>query len=93
MAKQKTDKKIKKLARHVLKKFGPAHQTTILIEEMAELTKVLCKLQRGKFNRENLVEEYAHVRISCQVIELLLDIQDTDIRAQVEAKLRAYADS
>lgn len=92
MAKKKTDKKVRKLARRILKKFGPAHQATILIEEMAELTKVLCKMQRGRFDREKLSEEYAHVQVSCQVIELLLDIRDADIREQVEAKLRAYAD-
>lgn len=80
------------LAQTILHKFGPQQQAVILIEEMSELIQVLCKMQRGEFDRAKLNEEYTHVRISCAVIQLLLQISPSDISQQVKEKLAAYAD-
>lgn len=57
---------------------------------MSELTKVLCKIQRGKFNRGKLNEEFTHVRVSCEVIRRLMNIQSKDISAEVKEKLAEY---
>lgn len=83
---------IQDLAQTILYKFGPQQQAVILIEEMSELTQVLCKMQRGKFDRAKLNEELTHVRVSCAVIQLLLQISPSDISQQVKEKLVAYAD-
>ena len=78
------------LAATILRKFGPQHQACILIEEMSELTKVLCKIQRGKFERGKLVAEFTHVRASCEVIRRIMAIDETDVSAEVRAKLNEY---
>lgn len=82
---------IQNLVNEILTQFGPQHQAIILIEEMSELTKVLCKIQRGKFNRGKLNEEFTHVQVSCEVIRKLMDIKNRDVREQVRAKLQEYA--
>lgn len=83
---------IQDLAQIILHKFGPQHQAVILVEEMSELIQVLCKMQRGKFDRAKLNEEFTHVRVSCAVIQLLLQISPSDISQQVKEKLAAYAE-
>jgi hypothetical protein len=59
-----------------------------LIEEMSELTKVLCKQQRksSKFKEYDLVEELAHVKLMCNVLIETLKINDgTIFRIQLDA--------
>lgn len=75
----------------ILRENGPQLQSVILIEEMAELIQVLCKLQRGKFDRDRLSEEFTHVKISCEVIRRVMGIADGDVSREVRAKLAEYA--
>lgn len=82
---------IQRLVDVILEKNGPQQQAIILIEEMSELTQVLCKIQRGKFSRGKLSEEFAHVRVSCEVIRRIMGIQSPDITAEVRTKLAEYA--
>lgn len=84
------EREIDQLVNVILEQNGPQHQAVILIEEMSELTKVLCKIQRGKFQRGKLNEEFAHVQVSCEVIRRIMQIQDSDIADQVKAKLAEY---
>lgn len=88
---QQVQDEIDDLVNTVLEKFGPSHQAIILIEEMSELTKVLCKIQRGKFERGKLNEEFSHVQISCEVIRRIMQIQHEDVSEQVRTKLQEYA--
>lgn len=85
------DAEIQKLVDVILEKNGPQQQAVILIEEMAELTHVLCKIQRGKFDRGKLNEEFTHVRVSCEVIRRVMGVQTPDVTAEVKAKLAEYA--
>lgn len=85
------DGEIQRLVDVILEKNGPQQQAVILIEEMSKLTKVLCKIQRGKFNRGKLNEEFTHIRVSCKVIRRIMGIQNADVTAEVKAKLREYA--
>ena len=88
---QEIQMQIDTLVGTILDKFGPQHQACILIEEMSELTKVLCKIQRGKFNKGKLNEEFTHVQVSCEVIRRLMAIKNADISEQVRLKLEEYA--
>jgi hypothetical protein len=63
--------------------FDIDYETTICIEEMSELTKVLCKHKRkikfsqyDKFNKDKLYEELSHVEISLIICKYLLDIDE-----------------
>lgn len=85
------DAEIQALVDVILEKNGPQQQAIILIEEMSELTKVLCKIQRGKFSHGKLNEEFTHVRVSCEVIRRLMGIRSADVTAEVKAKLAEYA--
>lgn len=85
------DAEIQKLIDVILEKNGPQQQAVILIEEMAELTHVLCKIQRGKFDRGKLNEEFTHVRVSCEVIRRVMGVRTPDVTAEVKAKLAEYA--
>jgi len=51
------------------------------IEEMSELTKVLCKRERSsnKFNKKDLVEEVAHVLLMVSVIKDSFYLNEIDI--------------
>ena len=64
-------------------------QDLILIEEMSELTTELLKKRRiliGNNNREQIIEEMAHVYISLDVVRNILGISDDEINHQVELK-------
>lgn len=81
---------IEYLANKLFTEFPPEFQTTILIEEMSELTKVLCKIRLGKFDRNALSEEFTHVCISLAVVQKLLHIQPADMQEQIKSKLNEY---
>lgn len=53
----------KEIIRSALRCWGPQHQVVVAIEEMSELQKELCKLQRGKVNMNHIAEEIADVEI------------------------------
>jgi len=59
------------------------YETTILIEEMSELMKVLCKHKRklkfpqyNKYDKAKLYEELAHVEISLVICKHMLGVDE-----------------
>lgn len=86
------DKDLQQIAEH----YGLRSQMRQLIEEMAELTQVICKAERYDLDtvREHLVEEVADVQVVLdQVIYLLGDNRIEQIRAEKieRQKRRIYA--
>lgn len=86
------DKDLRNIAEH----YGLRVQMRQLIEEMAELTQVICKSERYDLDtvREHLVEEVADVEVVLeQVIYLLGDNRIEQIRAEKieRQKRRIYA--
>ena len=55
--------------------WGEDAQMKMVLEEMSELQKEICKLWRGKDNRDAIAEEVADVEIMLDQLELMLDIQ------------------
>lgn len=79
------DKELQQIAEH----YGLRVQMRQLIEEMAELTQVICKAERYDLDtvREHLVEEVADVEVVLeQVIYLLGDNRIEQIRAEKIAR-------
>ncbi len=79
------DKDLRNIAEH----YGLRVQMRQLIEEMAELTQVICKSERYDLDtvREHLVEEVADVQVVLdQVIYLLGDNRIEQIRAEKIAR-------
>lgn len=60
----------KMLLLQAVQKFGKESQCRMMIEEMSELTKALCKLPRGG-PVENVLEEMADVQIMLDQMKLL----------------------
>lgn len=56
--------------------WGPDAQAKILLEEMAELQKEICKAWRGKPNTAEIAEEVADVEIMLEQIKLIFGIRD-----------------
>ena len=70
----------------LVKKYGDK-QITICIEEMSELTKELCKHNRGSNNYPNIIEEIADVYITLKQIEILFKIEREEIEEEINYKI------
>ena len=55
-------------------KYGIDKQMTVAIEEMSEVIKELCKLQRGIGNRDHLAEEIADATIMLEQMRLVFSL-------------------
>lgn len=69
-------KNTRELLRHAIEAYGPDMQMTVAIEEMAELTKELCKYKRGIGSKEHIAEEIADVEIMLEQLKLIFDVRD-----------------
>lgn len=79
------DKDLRNIAEH----YGLRVQMRQLIEEMAELTQVICKVERYDLDtvRDHLVEEIADVEVVLEQVDYLLgDNRIEQIRAEKIAR-------
>jgi|Deesub1362A_J573_1020465.scaffolds.fasta_scaffold00023_137 NTP pyrophosphatase (non-canonical NTP hydrolase) len=56
-----------------LLKWGAESQIYMLIEEMAELTKAVCKYYRGKRTQDDVLEEMVDVEIMIEQMKIIFD--------------------
>lgn len=66
----------KEILTAALNRWGPELQTAVAIEEMAELTKELCKHARGTHNTDAIAEEIADVYIMLRQMEMLHGVEE-----------------
>ena len=59
-----------------LKTYGAEAQTLMVMEEMSELTKELCKHARGADNTDAIAEEIADVYIMLNQMEILHKVEN-----------------
>ena len=59
--------------RRAIAKYGRASRLNLAIEEMSELTKELCKRNRGESRLDDIAEEMADVEIMLEQLKLLFD--------------------
>lgn len=71
----------------LFKKYGEIVQLVVAIEELSELQKELCKDLRGKGKRENIIEEYADVKIMLEQLYLIYNIEDCEIDEMIDKKI------
>ena len=62
-------------------------QINICVEEMSELTKALCKHNRGKTDIENIKEEIADVHIMLMQMLMLFNIDEEEFLKIVDYKI------
>lgn len=75
------------LQAEVVNKYGKEIQSTICMEECAELIQAISKMKRGKDNRDNLIEEMADVLIAFSQLRYIYGItDDEEIIKWVDAK-------
>jgi NTP pyrophosphatase (non-canonical NTP hydrolase) len=70
--------------------FGVTSQKIMVIEEMSELTKELCKELRDKGDVEHIADELADVEITLAQIKMIYDIRQT-VEEHKDFKLRRLA--
>ena len=61
---------------------------TIVIEELSELQKEVCKDLRGDERREEIKEEMADVYICLQMLKEIYNFSDEDLEKMYERKMR-----
>lgn len=69
-------------------KWGEDAQMKMVLEEMSELQKEICKLWRGKDNRDAIAEEVADVEIMLGQLQVMLEIFEDVDRHKKEKLLR-----
>ena len=74
-----------------LEHYGPDAQITMVMEEMSELQKELCKYRRGRANYDHIAEEIADVSIMLDQMRLLFQCGGA-VQAWRLEKVRRLAD-
>ena len=60
----------------------------MVVEEMSELTKEICKKKRGKDNRVEIIEEIADVYIMLEQLKIICNISQKEIQNIAEVKVK-----
>jgi len=71
----------------VIDKYGTTLQTTVAMEELAELIKEISKVIRGNKNADGMIEEIADVLIMIEQLKLMYNISDEEIQSEINDKL------
>lgn len=73
-------------------RYGPAAQLDMVIEEMSELTKEICKRKRGSDNRFELIDEIADVLIMIEQLKMIYNIDNEAVIDRIEIKVNRLND-
>ena len=75
--------------------YGSALQIVVMMEEMSELQKELCKYLRGKYSPANIAEEIADVEIMLEQMKMLFCLADDvrDVRRRKVERLKERLDN
>lgn len=69
-----------------IKHYGEEIQSTVCMEECAELIQAISKAKRGKLDKENMMEEIADVLICIEMLKQIYNISDYSIENWIERK-------
>ena len=69
-----------------IKHYGEEIQSTVCMEECAELIQAISKAKRGKLDKENMMEEIADVLICNEMLKQIYNISDCSIENWIERK-------
>lgn len=74
-----------------IKHYGEEIQSTVCMEECAELIQAVSKAKRGKPDKNNMAEEIADVLICIEILKQIYDIPDYSIENWIERKQERMA--
>lgn len=66
--------------------YGEEIQSTVCMEECAELIQAISKAKRGKLDEDNMMEEIADVLIYIEMLKQIYNIPDCSIENWIECK-------
>lgn len=69
-----------------IKHYGEEIQSTVCMEECAELIQAVSKAKREKPDKNNMAEEIADVLICIEILKQIYDIPDYSIENWIEQK-------
>ena len=72
----------------IIAHYGITSQLTMCFEEMSELSKEICKYQRGVNNRIAIIEEVADVLVTIEQVKLIFNIADDVIQTVIDNKIK-----
>lgn len=72
--------------------YGKDKQLDVVIEEMSELTKEICKFKRGQDNHQQIVEEIADVEIMLQQLKMICDVKCSELEGVKYQKTERLAE-
>nr|DAL51847.1 MAG TPA_asm: nucleoside triphosphate pyrophosphohydrolase [Caudoviricetes sp.] len=75
-----------------IKYYGKEIQSTVCMEECAELIQAISKAKRGKFDENNMTEEIADVLICIEILKQIYNIPDYSIKNWIERKQKRILD-
>lgn len=75
-----------------IKHYGAEIQSTVCVEECAELIQAISKAKRGKFDENNMTEEIADVLICIEILKQIYNIPDYSIKNWIERKQKRILD-
>lgn len=81
-----------KLLKKAVDKWGKDAQVIMIIEEMSELTKEICKNERGRDNHDQIVEELTDVLIMLEQGKYIYNIDDNEIEYYFNLKMKYLED-
>lgn len=67
---------MQRVIREAIKTYGEDMQKNVAIEEMAELTKEICKGKRGLSGKLQMAEEIADVEIMLEQLKVMYDLHE-----------------
>ena len=84
-----------KVLQRALDTYGYDLQIMMVLEEMSELQKELCKYLRGKYSPANIAEEIADVEIMLEQMKMLFLCSDEvrDVRRRKVERLKERLDN
>ena len=75
-----------KIIAESIQHYGKNNQSTVCMEECAELIQAISKAKRGKIDRDNMIEEIADVLICIEMLKQMYMISDEKINKWIEKK-------
>lgn len=74
------------IIKDTIKHYGVDTQSTVCMEECAELIQAISKEKRGKHDYKHLAEEIADVLICISMLQNIYDIDGIDIQLWIDLK-------
>ena len=78
----------KKIVAKSIEHYGADLQSTVCMEECAELIQAISKEKRGKSDKNHLTEEIADVTICLEMLMQIYEIPDSSVNHWIDVKMK-----